>query len=222
MVATPNAGSVDSFQFLTEGRKFAPFFGGYEPAILGTMPSLYQLLPRARHGAIIDASTGESVSSTYDSDLWEKNGWGLANPDQEDLLKVLLPEVDSAEKRREIALDHQRKSLQRAEQFAAALDVPAEPPESLSIYLIAGDARQTDSVVLVDESGIKEVIETAPGDGTVLRSSALMDERIGSGIVGRLQSPIAWDGVNFLFTDHIGITKDPGFADNLLFYLFQK
>ena len=62
----------------------------------------------------------------------------------------------------------------------------------------------------------------APGDGTVLRSSVLMDENIGTGRVGRLNSPIGWTGVHFLFRDHLGLTKDPGFSDNLLYFLFER
>ena len=48
---------------------------------------------------------------------------------------VILATLRSAmnEKRREIALDHQRKALLRAKQFTAALDVPANPPPEARI-----------------------------------------------------------------------------------------
>lgn len=36
-----------------------------------------------------------------------------------------------------------------------------------------------------------------------------------------LDSPIEWADVHFLFEDHIGLTRDPGFSDNLLFFLFD-
>ena len=60
------------------------------------------------------------------------------------------------------------------------------------------------------------------GDGTVLRSSALMDEREGSKIKGRLRTPIDWASVLFLFSGHLGLTKDPVFTDNILYILLEQ
>ena len=221
MIGTPNAGSVDSVINLMEGEKLVPMFGNYEPAILGTMPAAYQLLPRGRHGAVIDADTGNRIEDIHEPALWERMGWGLADPGQDKVLQILMPGVEDSVVRRRIALDHQRKSLQRARQFAAALDIPASPPDGLSLYLIAGDAEPTESVIAVGK-GTSTVVKMAPGDGTVLRSSVLMDENIGTGRVGRLNSPIGWTGVHFLFRDHLGLTKDPGFSDNLLYFLFER
>ncbi len=102
-------------------------------------------------------------------------------------------------------------------------DIRASPPAGLSLYLIAGDAVPTNAVIAVDTvSGVTNVVKEAPGDGTVLRSSALMVEGTGTDVVGRLDSPIDWTSVHFLFTDHIGLTRDPGFSDNLLYFLFKK
>ena len=39
--------------------------------------------------------------------------------------------------RRRVALEHLRKSLARAQQFAAAMDTPARPPEGLSLQLVS-------------------------------------------------------------------------------------
>ena len=48
LVGTPNAGSVLSLIQLIEGTKPSPFHARYDAALLGTMPSIYQLLPRDR------------------------------------------------------------------------------------------------------------------------------------------------------------------------------
>jgi len=61
-----------------------------------------------------------------------------------------------------------------------------------------------------------------PGDGTVTRSSALMDERIGGEWKPYLVSPVKWTNVMFFFSDHIGITKDPAFTDNILYLLLEE
>lgn len=99
----------------------------------------------------------------------------------------------------------------------------ANPPENLKLYLLAGDAIPTGSAVTVDSS--KEhykITDYEPGDGTVTRSSALMDERAGGIWTPYLKSPVNWSNVMFLFTDHLGLTKDPAFSDNVLYLLLEQ
>jgi hypothetical protein len=61
-----------------------------------------------------------------------------------------------------------------------------------------------------------------PGDATVTRRSALADLRPRSEGQDWLRAAVAWDGVTFLPDDHIGLTKNPIFTDNVLFYLLQQ
>lgn len=87
----------------------------------------------------------------------------------------------------------------------------------------SGDAIDTEAVVGVDSrSGRFSVAERRAGDGTVLRSSALMDERLGQTWAPKLVSPIDWSSVTFLFTDHFGLTKGPMFHDNVLYLLLGQ
>ena len=224
LIGTPNAGSIDTFRLLIEGSHLAPGLPSFDAAILGTMPALYQLLPRARHGHVVSGiETNQEFMDPYDPVLWEQMGWGLANPELDSTLQVLLPEVKDKETRIKIALNHQRKSLMRAKAFAQALDIPAVTPPGLSINLIAGDAVDTTDVIRVNtETGELENYKTGPGDGKVLRSSALMDERVGSNDKGRLKTPIQWANVLFLFSDHLGLTTDPVFTDNILYMLLEQ
>ena len=150
-------------------------------------------------------------------------GWGLAASAQDGVLKELLPDVLNPSDRRRIALDHQRKCLTRARRFQAALDLPSSPPDGLTFRLIAGDALPTPAVASVDMTRREmKVTGEGPGDGTVLRSSALMDERLGAAWSPALVSPITWDQVLFLFSGHLEMTRDPAFTDNLLFLLLEK
>ena len=222
LVGTPNAGSVHAIEYMINGKEIGPFLPKYEAAILGTMPSVYQLFTRTRHKTLLDESVG--VLDVMDPELWIEMGWGLVDPGQDKVLSYLLPDVSNPEERREIALDQLRKSLKRAEQFHRAIDISVEPPPGLRMYLIAGDAVPTDSVLSVKKgTGEIKVSEKSPGDGTVTRSSALMDERVGQGEwTPNLVTPIVWSNVMFLFTDHLGITKDPAFTDNVLFLLLEK
>ncbi|MCH8976769.1 MAG: hypothetical protein IH909_04005 [Proteobacteria bacterium] len=224
LIGTPNAGSIDTFRLLIEGSHLAPGLPSFDAAILGTMPALYQLLPRARHGHVVSGNeTNQEFMDPYDPVLWEQMGWGLANPELDSTLQVLLPEVKDKETRIKIALNHQRKSLMRAKAFSQALDIPAATPPGLSINLIAGDAVDTTDVIKVNtETGELENFKTGPGDGKVLRSSALMDERVGSNDKGRLKTPIQWANVLFLFSDHLGLTTDPVFTDNILYMLLEQ
>ncbi|MCH7960394.1 MAG: hypothetical protein IID08_09690 [Candidatus Hydrogenedentes bacterium] len=219
LVGPPNAGSVDTLIQLTEGVKLGPFTPRYDAALLGTMPSAYQLLPRPRH-RLVRTETGDSVDF-YSLATWQHYGWGLASETQSKKILRLSPDA-SPEEARTIALDHLEKSLARAAQFHRALDRPASPPNSLALYLQAGDAVETNAVVEVnEETGKLRVIETLPGDGTVLRASALMDERLNGNWTPKLISPIDYKQVNFLFTDHLGLTRDPTFTDNVLYVLLE-
>lgn len=221
IIGTPNGGAIGAVENLLVGRDFGPFLPKYEPAIIGTMPSLYQQLPRTRHKAVIDRD-GNVVDMT-DPEVWIQNGWGLADPGQEQVIEWLLPDVPDASERRDIAIDHMKKSLARGRQFQDAIDVPAEPPEGLRVYLVAGDSIPTGSGATVSAvDGKFEITDYAPGDGTVTRENALMDERQGGYWTARLKSPIHWSGVTFLFSDHLGLTKDPAFSDNVLFILLEQ
>ncbi|MEM7307954.1 MAG: hypothetical protein AAF682_14850 [Planctomycetota bacterium] len=224
LVAPPNAGSAQAVLDLTEGVSFGLLLPRYPPAVIGTLPSAYQLLPRPRHGAVREAGDApRPVGDLFAPELWERYGWGLADPRQDRVLRRLLPEVRDKRERRRIALDHLAKCLRRAERVTAALDAPAPRPAGLELYLFAGDAASTPAVVEVDrEGGALRVAESAPGDGTVLRSSALMDERVGQEWTPRMRSPIAWTQVVFLFTDHLGLTQDPAFTDNVLYLLLEE
>ncbi len=222
LVAPPNAGSLESLVNLVEGRKFGPTLPRYSPTGLGSFPALYQLLPRSRHGSVVWADGGEPIEDLLDPQLWQEMGWGLASPAEAESLGWLLPEIATAADRRAVALDHQRKSLERARQFAAALDRPGQRPSGVDLMLVAGDAVDTPAVIAVDRStGRLRVLEMGSGDGSVLRSSALMDERIGRTWQPTLQSPIGWTDTLMLFTNHLGLTKDRIFSDNVLYWLLE-
>ena len=221
LVGTPNGGSLKSARALIEGVKLLPLLPSYNPALIGTFPSIYALLPRTRHGAIIDASSGAAIK-LMDVAEWEARGWGLLNRDYAETLAWLLPDETPAE-RRVIARDHLKKCLALTSRLHVLLDVPANPPEGLEIHLFAGDAVETQSVASIAADGTLTVVETAPGDQTVTRASALLDERGVDELrwTPRLRSPIAWSSARFLFKDHFGLTEAPAFVDNALYLLLE-
>jgi hypothetical protein len=220
LVASPNAGSVEALRNLVEGVRFSFLLPRYGAAVIGTFPSLYQLLPRARHHAVLDVE--HEPLDPLDPAVWRRFGWGLASPQADPVLAELLPEVSDQADRRRVADDHLAKALARARQFHAALDRPAVPPPGLTLHLFAGDSEPTPRALRADAAGNLTVSETAPGDGTVLRTSALMDERESGEWRPGVVTPIAWTDVTFLFADHLALTRDPAFTDNILYRLLES
>lgn len=62
----------------------------------------------------------------------------------------------------------------------------------------------------------------APGDGTVLPMSTVLDERLGWSWTPELVSPISCRDVTFVFSDHLTMTRAPAFSDNILFRLLES
>lgn len=223
IVGSPSAGSLNALQKLIHGLKANPLMPAYHPAILGTMPSVYQLLPRARHKAVLDADTGEPIGDLMSVERWIEREWGLAAPDADGMLRHLLPGVESAGARRQAALEHLAKCLKEAERFHRSIDTPADSPPNVVLQLFAGDGVATAAQAKVGRRDEPfRVTATAAGDGTVLRSSALMDERVGGEWYPRLLTPIRWDNVTFIATDHMALTRHPTFVNNALYLLLEK
>ncbi len=223
MIGPPNAGSIKTLTNLVEGYKKGPLLPSYDAAVLGTMPAMYQLLPKTEHRMVVDINDPEGKPiDVFDPEVWEELNWGLSDPNQDKILKILLPDIKDKDERRRIAIDHQRKCLIRARRIRESLDISVEHPSQLQYFLFAGDVIPTDSTVAVDRKTSKlKVIQKASGDGTVLRSSALLDSRAGDDWQPRVNSPIRWSSVMFFSSSHIGITKDPAFSDNLLYHLLE-
>jgi pimeloyl-ACP methyl ester carboxylesterase len=223
LVGTPNAGASTSLRRLVEGKDFPLWLPDYPPALLGTFPSIYQLLPRTRHAMVKQAAKGhDKPVNLYDPATWLRYGWGLADPGQAKILAMLMPEIEDEARRRRIAMRYLNACLERARQFHRALDRPASPPAGTRLHLFAGDGTPTAARLTVDpDTGQLHSANERPGDGRVPRYSALMDERVGGRWQPRLKSPIDWHSVHLLFEDHLGLTRNPVFTDNVLHLLLE-
>lgn len=228
VVAPPNLGSAGALSDLVFGMDLGRFAAEYSAPLLGTLPVTYQLLPSAP-GALVDADTGrttgdENGPDVFDPALWRNLGWGLAGADDQALAE-LLPDVPAAE-RRALAQAHQAKCLNEARRVRAALLAPAKLPDGLELHLFAGDALETTARQQYRIAG-GQLWEhsTAPGDGSVTRASALGDRRPiapdAPTWTARIQSPIEWSGVTFVFDEHLALTDAPAFVDNLLYQLLE-
>ncbi len=218
-VGTPNLGSLHSFQSLLEGRKDSFFLPFYSPVLMGSFPSLYELLPR-NSDAPLSVKGKERQLDLYDPRVWDKYNWGLLSSDQH--LEVLLPNIKTQDQRRKLAKKHLSRLLRHAKRFHQTLDIKAKPPKDLSIYLFTGDANPTAEKGHINKYGELSFTKHSPGDGIVTRKSALADKRDVKSNEPKLVSPIDWTGVYFIFEDHLGLIKDNTFSDNLLYLLLER
>ncbi len=216
LIGTPNAGSTKSIHEMKDGMQLARPLPKFPSAVIGTMPAVYQLLPRTRHRTLTNASG--KVLDVLDPETWSRLKWGLADPKQDRQLKKLLPNMNATQ-RRCVALEHQFKCLVRARQFHDSIDVQVPLPPGLEMHLYAGDAIETlDSLAVNEKTGKIVEEKMTPGDGTVTRTSAVFEERTVNGI----QRNIPWDSKTFLSSDHVGLTKDRAFVDNVLSRLLEN
>ena len=221
IVGTPNAGYLDTCIELINGLQVAPGTPTYPPALIGTFATYYQMMPVYGFRTLLyeDDPNGKEVD-IFDSDVWIKLRWGLADPEQDKILKILLPNVKTSEERRKIALDHLKKCLARAKQFTTAMQEKARPPDDVAMFLFAGDAVETRRTAMVNrKTGEIKVTEYAPGDGKVLTSSARFDLREDGYWTPYLRSPISWQMTFLLSAAHMGITKSNTFNSNASYCL---
>ncbi|RLA17677.1 MAG: hypothetical protein DRQ62_14700 [Gammaproteobacteria bacterium] len=223
LISPPNGGALPGLDCLLVGIPKNPITPKYDPVILGTLPAVYQLFPRLRYKMFKRSDADEQHSNFMNLDLWLEMNWGLADPTKDWLLARLLPGVDSPSARRETALDHLDKCLTSSHKLQLALDKVTTRPEHLKMFLFVGDAINT-PLVATAKKGDKKLtyIRKGAGDGTVPRSCALLDERVGGKWSSKVQSPLQWDNVMFLQSNHLGMTKDPLCIKNILYILFER
>ena len=218
LVGTPNLGSTLAINEMKEGLQLAPPMPKFPPAVVGTMPSAYQLFPRNEDLPLVyqDGSAPDILSPQ----TWQSLEWGLADESQDRVLARLLPNC-SKQQRRQIALEHQTKCLMRARQLHQALDVVAPLPDGLEMHLYSGDAKKTLHQLVVNPRNgrITEEIKAA-GDGTVTRTSAIAERRTKG--LSRPFRMIPWTDETFLSADHLGLTRDRSFVDNVLNQLLAR
>ncbi len=221
IIATPNAGYPDTLVELTEGLRLSPAAPAYPKTVIGTFPSYYQMLPNVESNSVRIAGT-ETPVEYFRLETWQRYNWGLADPRQDEWLKILLPDVSSKEERLRIATDHLDKCLRKARQFKRAMQIPATVPENVAVSLLAGDTIMTSSVLAVDpKTGQVSVAMRDAGDGKVPTMSARLDLRTLENWMPFLVSPIAWSSIVHLPGGHMGIMNSDVFESNLLFLLLS-
>ncbi|HJK95138.1 MAG TPA: hypothetical protein RMH85_30420 [Polyangiaceae bacterium LLY-WYZ-15_(1-7)] len=216
LLGPPNRGEAQAVQVLAEGVSVNPMLPHYPAAMTASFVSGYQLLPRPGEGRVV-YEDGEDVDF-FDVALWERYGWGPFHPEQDENLQLLMPDAETREERVALVRRHMARYLAHGRRFQEALDRPAAPPPELGFHVAVGDTIDTNAVLEVNrETGELSWGESAPGDGTVTRTSGLAQLHQ----VPHAAPTVYPDSVHFVDATHIGMTADPDLINHMLYLLLQ-
>jgi pimeloyl-ACP methyl ester carboxylesterase len=218
-VATPNAGSIAALGAIVLGERVGFSHTTLAAPVIQRMPSVYQLLPPAGTGAIVDPSGRTLDDDLQDPATWEKFGWGPFAPDASD--------AQVAER------SFVRAALERARAVHEALCRPATTPCPVPVYVLGGDCLLTAARAVAGEGppGTPPRLEARtraeqgllfePGDGRVTRASLLGSHLPPAGQPGADSGYGETTRVFFGGADHHGLYADPAFQSVLLRLLLQ-
>jgi len=218
LIGTPNDGSVLALRDLVNGyqpSKIVPF---QTPVVLGTMPSIYQLLPTEEATWLEDVNGSPLRENIFDPAVWESHRWGLMSEDADKALQILLPGVKDFDDRLRIARDYLAKCLYRASQFHHALNIPSAQPSNLQMHLFAGSQENTASKIRATSRGnaLKVSAYEAGDDTTTLRSALSLRTNRNSQNQVASYCTIAWSTVNKIDSTHRKLPTDDRFVAGLV------
>jgi pimeloyl-ACP methyl ester carboxylesterase len=218
LAATPNGGSIPALGAVLCGERVGFSYTTLACSVVSRMPSVYQLLPPAGTGPLVDARGKGLPHDLHDPATWERFGWGPFAPD--------------SDQRQGPELAFLLAALQRARAFHDALARLPEEPSPVPVYAIGGDCLLTPARAIVDEErpGLPRLeartrreqdLLYEAGDGRVTRASLLASHlpgaegsTAGSGLAEVAQS-------FFGAADHHGLYSDPALQSLLLRLLLR-
>ncbi len=228
IISTPNFGSMRVLKEMVGGRRYPVI--KFEPAMIATWVSAYQMLPREGQKVWLDAAGNLIEIDFLSAQTWFENDWGPFAPGQDKFLAWVLPGEPSAQERETKIRDFMEAAFARARQFFVAMDQHTDEPCPTELTLFAADVQPTPARALVTEKDGKLVLRfdntknltlKAPGDSSVTRASAVADERLLGGATGFVSSPIPWNRKVFLTDMHRTLLGNPTFQNNLLHILLE-
>lgn len=236
LLGTPNLGSASSLQAFLVGEPVG--LGRIPPEILATMPSGYQLFPHPLVDWLIDIDGNTQHEDLFDTRTWQRYGWSIFNPALQ--ARIKKKESGMSTVKLEDLKRYFAYRLERARRFQWAMTT-REPATPIRYVLFGGDCSLTPARLLLEQDG--EQIETRlepkqirnprpgvpytelmlePGDGRVTKPSLLARENLDPSAEQNEDSFIPVAYWFFLCEDHIELTNNINFQDNLLNVLLTR
>jgi pimeloyl-ACP methyl ester carboxylesterase len=221
LVATPSGGSIASLDAILNGNRVGLSSTTLAASVIATMPSIYQLLPPAGVGPLLDHKHEPLHVDLHDAGTWERFGWGPFAPSSSRQRPLPSATDDDAARANLVA------ALARARAFHLALARPVPSPCPVRVVALGGDCLPTLARALVEEkrggmlrfeprTRAESAVMMEAGDGRVTRASVLAahlpeaeTSDLGSGVAELSQA-------FFGCADHHGIYGDPTFQSVLL------
>jgi hypothetical protein len=210
MVNPVNGGSLRAFERLIKGYSYGPLLPQWSAAMLGTLPSLYQLMP-AEPGVITISSgqqPGRAVSQ-FDADVWKAHRCGLFSPAVREDVAWLLPGLTGPQ--RDVAVTrHVAANLKRARDFRAALDGSTRVPPNVEFDLLMGVERPTPQRTRFHvPTRLFRTTHLDKGDGVVTLRSALDMPGLSPASEHGASQSRTWDSVYYGRWGHIVAMSSP-------------
>jgi hypothetical protein len=217
-VASPNAGSLPSLAAILDGERVGFSHTTLAAAVVRRMPSVYQLLPPAGTGPLVDTKGHVLAEDIQDPATWQKYGWG----------PFATTKGPGAAERAFVSA-----ALERARAFHAALTRPAKTPCPVPVYVVGGDCLLSPVRAVVGDrprgSSPRFEARTAkeqdllfePGDGRVARSSLLGSHLPGAAAGDTGSGYSETTRAYFFSADHHALFADPAIQSLLLRLLLR-
>lgn len=226
LVATPNGGGIPALDAILHGNRVGLSSTTLAATVIATMPAIYQLLPPAEAGGLLNQRCDPLAVDLHDAGTWERFGWGpFATPGTRRGTAGFG--IGSEEHRAFLGA-----VLQRARAVHRALGRPALTPCPTRVVLLGGDCLPTTARAIVPErrgslprfdpwtrAEAEAMLEA--GDGRVTRASVLASHLPGS---DDSDTGCGLPEVGHAFfgnADHHGVYGEPTFQSIILRLLLR-
>lgn len=238
LLGTPNLGSVRSLHSFIVGEPVG--FSRFEPEVLATAPSTYQLFPHPLLDWLISPDGRTLDRDVFDPAIWRAFQWSVYDPAVLERLRKQMPAPGEAERHLDVLQRYFDKRLDRARRFVWALTRQLEAsPERIVVF--GGDCSPTPARLLVEEIDGESVVRLhpqdvvtrtpntryadlmiEPGDGLVTKPSLLGRERLDPTVARHPYAffPMAYSML--LCEAHHHLTGNVSFQNNLLDVLLSS